>query len=67
MNKKLKQSIIYSIVSLVIIYGLCILFGNIDGRKESIILLSAQYLFWAVPASIIIGVVKYFIIDKKIK
>lgn len=63
MNQRTKRSLVYGVVSFVIIYALCIAFGNSSGSQTTIWLLTLQYLAWSLPASIIIGVVTYVLND----
>lgn len=63
MNQRTKRSLVYGVVSFVILYALCIAFGNSSGSQTNIWLLTLQYLAWALPASVIIGVVTYVLND----
>ena len=60
MNQRTQRSVVYGVVSFVIIFALCIAFGNSSGSQTTIWVLTLQYLAWALPASIIIGIVTYF-------
>ena len=60
MNQRTKRSVVYGVVSFVIIYALCIVFGDSSGSQTNIWVFTLQYLAWALPASIIIGIVTYF-------
>ncbi len=65
MNKKLKKNIRYTIVSFVLIYITCLTFGNLNGSQQDIFALITRYLFWSLPASLIIGFITYLFIDKE--
>lgn len=60
MHQKVKRSLAIGVVSFVILYVLCIIFGCRDGDQISIFALVLRYLYLSLPASIIIGIVYYF-------
>lgn len=57
----MKKALISGIMSFVIIYATCILFGPANQDLSKTIF---QYLSWSLPASIIIGILTYIGICK---
>lgn len=60
MHQKVKRSLAIGVVSFIILYVLCIIFGYRNGDQISIFALVLRYLYLSLPASIIIGIVYYF-------
>ena len=52
----MKKALISGIMSFVIIYATCILFGPANQDLATAVF---QYLSWSLPASIIIGILTY--------
>lgn len=53
----MKRAPIYGLISFVLIYATCLLFGP---ASQNLVTTVFQYLFWSLPSSLIIGLVLYF-------